>query len=536
MEYKVFYNRYFYWIIFIVFFIRTFAFEKGYDVTFYELELKVIPQDQFISGINTIYFKCEKDLSILEIDLSYNMSIDSVVLFGKGKVNFDRYQDKVVFSLEHVLLKDKSYVILVYFNGKPQVAKRPPWQGGFIWDKDAYNRDWIGVACQVDGASLWWPCSEDLSDEPDSMNISCWVPNELQCISNGNLVGIKTEDAYTRYQWHVSYPINVYNVTLNIGHYSHFSNKYIGANQLDTLNMDYYILSYNIDSAKKQFQQVPEILSCLEKYFGPYPFPKDGYALVETPYVGMEHQSAIAYGNKFQNGYSGKKTNGLEFDYIILHETAHEWWGNSVTAATASEWWIQESFTTYAEALFLECKYDYRTAIDYLLEQKKNIRNAESMIQNGRQHDTDIYYKGAWMLHTLRNVINNDSLWFKIIYNLADEFKHEIVTSSEVISYFNNQSKLNLSPIFNQYLNHKNPPVFQYAMDYKKGDMILSYRWETDVEDFNMPVEINFPNKTFARIFPTQKWKKLKIKGAGFTYIELAHSLFYITEQFDAKE
>ena len=335
------------------------------------------------------------------------------------------------------------------------------------------------------GASSWWPNKDHQSDEPDSMLISCQVPAGLQCIANGNLRFHdlrKSSMYYNTFHWFVSNPINNYDVSLNIGDYTHFSDVYVSGQ--DTLDLDYYVLRYNEEKAKEQFQEVKPMLECYDKFFGPYPFWEDGYALVETPYLGMEHQSAIAYGNDFLPGYKGN-TNfiaGLDFDYIIVHETGHEWWGNSITANDIADMWIQESFCTYSEVLFVECMYGYDNMIKYVENQMRMVRNDKPIVGIPHVHQKgssgDMYQKGSAVLHTIRSLIENDSLWYDLILSMTEHFKHQTIDGIDVLNYINEKSGYNFDDLYEQYLYTTNLPQFQYKIVRKRGKTYLQYRWE----------------------------------------------------------
>ncbi|MEE9169529.1 MAG: M1 family metallopeptidase, partial [bacterium] len=391
-----------------------------YDVKYYHLDIRVDPKTKSVSGSNKIRFTVVEPFEKMQIDLVENMQIDRIV-FEDLELPFEREYGAVFIQFPRTMKKDMEREITVFYSGKPQVAERPPWEGGLVWREDEEGNPWVAVTCQGTGAYVWWPNKEHQSDEPDSMMISVTVPDSLMNISNGRLRG-KTElqDGWTRYDWFVSYPINNYNVTLNIGKYAHFSEEYVDMDG-DALTLDYYVMPYNLDKAKKQFEQVKPMMACFEKFFGKYPFSNDVYKLVESPHLGMEHQSAVAYGNKFLQGYLGKASSevGTKFDFIIVHESAHEWWGNSVTSKDIADMWIHESFGAYAEALYVECLFGYDEALEYVNGKKPGIGNARPIIGVygvNNEGSKDMYDKGQLFLNTLRHVIDNDSLWFETIY------------------------------------------------------------------------------------------------------------------------
>lgn len=500
----------------------------AYDVTFYDLNLKVDPRQKFISGYNTVHYEVVQDFEMIQVDLFANMQIDSITTANQT-LPFVREGDAVFIEFPAIQPKGTSNHITIYYKGNPIEAERPPWDGGFVWQKDATGKDWIGVACEGIGASLWWPNKDHLSDEPDSMKITCAVPDGLMCVANGNLINTeKSREGYQQFTWRVQYPINNYNVSLNIADYAHIRDVYQSA-EGEELALDYYVLKYNEGKAKEHFKQVHEMLACFEHSYGKYPFWDDGYALVETPYWGMEHQGAIAYGNDYQNNEFG-------FDFIIVHESAHEYWGNSISVNDHAEMWIHEAFTTYAEALYLECKGDFPTAIRYLLSQKPKIQNSQVILgplgvnYNGWE-DADMYYKGTWMLHSIRNTINNDSLWFATIKNMYQHFAYQHVSSADIISYMSKATGYSLQPIFELFLSHTVVPKLEYRIRKgRKGKYALEYRWNTPVDGFNMGMRYTSDDGESVLIYPNNTWQQTTIPSQR--ELKFAKELFY----FDAVE
>jgi aminopeptidase N len=482
-----------------------------YDVTHYDLNLKVKPDEKFIAGYNAITFRATQDFSIMQVDLAANMVIDRI-LYEEYQVRFRREGDAVFINLNKTVPAGTTGTVKIYYQGQPRIAPNPPWDGGFSWEKDKKGRPWIGVSCEGLGASTWWPCKDHPSDEPDSMRIYCEVPEPLMCVANGNLSGVvSAPGGYKGYDWRVSYPINNYNVTLNIANYAHLEDEYTAADG-EKLAVDYYILDYNKDKAKKHFEQVKPMLACFEKRFGKYPFWRDGFALVETPYWGMEHQSAVAYGNNYRN-------NEFDFDFIIIHESAHEYFGNSLSAKDHAELWIHESFTTYAEVLYLECLTgSTEKTIEYLKKQRMRIRNLDPMVgQFGINYnywrDSDIYFKGTWMLHSIRHTIANDTLWYNTIYDFAQQFRIQNLSTEQVINFFNKRTGKNLTPIFKQYLFHTQVPQLEYKWEQKGKKTTFSYRWKATESSFNMPVWVHInKEKGWVKIFPTAQWQSLTDK------------------------
>lgn len=504
-----------------------------FDVTHYDLHVAVDIDSKSISGVNHIHFKNVTDFDSLQIDLFENMDIDSIVFSG-SKLNYTRLYNAVFVQLGRKMKKGEKAKISVYYHGTPIAAKNAPWDGGFVWKEDHNGKPFVGVACEGMGASSWWPNKDHLSDEPENMKITCTVPEGLMCVSNGELVKEEHDDKTSTWSWLVSYPINNYNVTLNIADYAHFSDKYINASD-EVLKLDYYVLKDNLDKAKVQFEQVKGMMMCFEEAFGPYPFYKDGYALVETPYLGMEHQGAIAYGNKYKPGYLGRHPEGMDFDYIIIHETGHEWFGNSVSMNDMADMWIHESFTTYSESVYVEWKYGYKNMLKYLEYQRNFINNKTPIIGphgvNKEGNSGDMYYKGAWMLHTLRNVLADDDLFKSIIKGIAQEFKHRTVDGEEVIAYINEQAGQDLSKFFEQYLENKDVPILEYSV---VGNT-LELKWKTEVREFQMPLELNIPSKGDLRVTVNSwDWTEVTIKGKDRKNLNFRDDLFlFIAKELD---
>jgi aminopeptidase N len=515
---------------------------RMYDVKFYDLFIKVEPDKKYISGSNEIRFVAEENLDSLQIDLFANMELDSIV-FEQKKLKYTRDGDHIFTYLPHKIMKGSNVIVKIYYQGHPHEAIKPPWDGGFVWSKDSLGYDWIGVACEGVGASLWWPCKDYLGDEPDSMGINITIPCTQQCnigppceilpVANGQLmlpvkwgktVNFRERKREFKFQYFINYPINTYDVTINIGHFSSVRDSIIYIDSKLLLN--FKVVSHGVSysdprkfndrvSAKEKAQsyfppRVKNMLECFEHYFGPYPFPKDGYSLVETPYWGMEHQSCIAYGNNFKDS-----TLGFNFDFILIHESAHEWWGNSLSCSDEAEMWLHESFATYAEALYVEYYWGYEKSIEYLVKQKPRIANKEPVIgpfgvNYHNRPDNDIYYKGSWMLHTLRSAINNDSLWFKIIYTYADKFKRSIVHTEDFVKLVNAMTGKDYTNFFDEYLRHEELPVLEYTVKTTRHKLKLRYKWIADVKNFDMPIDVKSGNKNY-RINPQAQWQKTSI-------------------------
>lgn len=498
-------------------------FRNVFDVKYYNLQLRIIPEQRYITGSNTIHFLVKNDFRRIQLDLFDNLKIDSVIFKGQT-LRFKREGNAFFVDFPDTQKKGDVGAVTVHYQGKPIVAERAPWDGGFVWARDSLFQPWVGVACEGIGASLWWPNKDHLSDEPDSMQISLEVPEGLMAVSNGNLKK-KSElpDNFVRFDWFVSYPINNYNVTANIADYAHIQDTYENKKG-EKLDLDYYVLAYNEAKARDHFKQVHKMLACFEESYGPYPFWKDGYALVETPYWGMEHQGAIAYGNEYQN-------NEFDFDFIIIHESAHEYWGNSVSVKDHAEMWIHEAFTTYAETLYLECRDDYDTSVAYLMTQKPKIVNELPIIgplgvnYSGWQ-DADMYYKGAWMLHSMRNTLNNSALWQATIKSLYKEFAMSQPDSEDIIDYMVTETGYDLEPIFDLFLNYTVVPKLEYRFTKEKGTKRMEYRWNTPVNGFNMAMKIKSDDQAYKLIYPTDEWQSLAFEGKVKS-IEFAEDSFY---------
>lgn len=480
-----------------------------FDVSHYGLNIKVDIAQKSIVGYNEIYFKVLAPTKKIQLDLYENMKVDSVV-WNFQKLQYNREFGAVFIDFPSVLESNSNHQIKFYYSGNPIIAKRAPWDGGFIFKKDTSGKPWVGVACQGDGASIWYPCKDSQSDEPENgATIKVAVPNGLMNVSNGRLLGSEDlKNGYTRWDWEVKNPINSYDITLNIADYAHFSENYKG------LDLDYYVLRENLEKAKIQFEQVKPMMDCFQSKFGAYPFTNDGYKLIETNYLGMEHQSAVAYGNKYLKGYLGGDLSGtgvgLNFDFIIIHESGHEWFGNSITAKDIADMWIHEGFTCYTESVYVECQLGYEKAQIYINGLKKNIQNDKPIIGPfgvNQEGSGDMYYKGALMLNTIRSVLNNDEKWWNLLLDYSNKFKHKIIESNDVISFFNSKSDLNLTPIFNQYLRFKNIPI----LELRKSKDKLEFRWKTDEQLFEMPIDIT-KNGQKIRIHPSTKWQKSNFK------------------------
>jgi len=503
-----------------------------YDVTSYTLDIKVDPGARTLSGSNTVQFKVVTDFKRMQLDLTPTMEIEKI-LFGGQKLHFEREFGAVYIDLPEMMRQGTVQTVTVFYSGVPQVAARPPWDGGFIWKQDAKGNPWVAVTVQGDGAYLWWPNKEHQSDEPDSMLLRVTIPDSLMNISNGRLRG-KTNlgNGWTRWDWFISQPINNYNVTLNIGKFAHFDDFHVGTDG-DTLTLDYWVMPQNLAAAKKQFTQVKSMLNCFEKLFGKYPFYADGYKLIESPHNGMEHQSAVAYGNGYKNGYRFQSWTdiGLKFDFIIVHESAHEWWGNSVTSKDIADMWIHESFGAYAEALYVECLYGYDAYLKYQNGRKQGVRFDRPIIGAYNVNNAgsgDMYSKGALILGTLRSVIDNDSLWFDIIHGIQDTFKYQTVTAEDIFNFINQKTGTDYTYFFDQYFRHTNLPELMVRVTEKGDSVSAAYKWNADVRDFRMPVKVTTSKNELAFIYPTSDWQTVTLHGLTPEDFRVAEELFFI--------
>ena len=492
------------------------------DLLFYHLDLRVDPKKKFISGRNTIRFKMLEDGTRIQLELFPAMQIDRIVL-GHSALKYERDGDTVFVDFPKTLRKGKTYSIDFYYSGHPVQQGR---FGCFTFGKDASGHPWIYTACEETGASVWWPNKDQWRDEVRDMRISVAVPNGLMDVSNGKFDGKRDlGDGYTQWNWRVHYPINNYDVALNIGNYEHFSDKY------GKLALDFYALPEDLDKAKRQFAQAKGMLEAFTHYFGEYPFVKDGYKLVQVPYSGMEHQSAVSYGNLFVNGYLGRDWTGVgispRFDFIIIHESGHEWFGNSITAADKSDMWIHEGWTTYLESLYVEYRWGKADALKYLNAYKLKVKNLKPIIAErgvNAEPPPDQYFKGALFINTLRSVVNDDTKWFALLHDFYQHFKYQNIMTEDVAAYFSQQTGMDLTPVFDQYLRHTAIPMLELKFD--EGAGTVAYRWKADEKGFAMPVRVGL-KEHWEVIHPTTEWQTMKT-SLGKDQFEVATELYYI--------
>ena len=499
-----------------------------YDINYYHLDIRIDIDNRSISGSNLFKFTATRDFDKLQFDLFEDLNITKVICDGK-EIKFTREFNAVYLDFPETIKKGTVNEFTVYYNGKPTVAKRAPWDGGFVFSKDKAGKPWVATAVQGFGASSWWPTKDHQADEVDSMLISIAVPEGLMDVSNGRLRSVdKLNDGYSRYNWFVSYPINNYSVSLNVADYKHFSDSYDGEN--GKLTLDYYVLPENLEQAKKHFgEDVKPMLKCFEHWFGPYPFYRDGFKLIETPYLGMEHQSAVTYGNKYRKGYLGRDLSGtglgLKWDFIIIHESGHEWFGNNITSKDIADMWLHEGFTTYSEGLFVECTQGKEAGIKYIAGLRKNIANDRPIIGHynvNAEGSGDMYPKGANLLQTIRALLKNDKKWREILRGLNKQFGLKTTTTEMVEDYLSKHTGMNLKPVFDQYLRSTQIPELTYEI--KNGK--LSYKWTNVVDGFSMPVLVSDGNKSIW-LKPGKSEKSIAYKGGTLT----VDPAFYVTSK-----
>ena len=482
-----------------------------WDLNYYHLDISVNPEKKYIEGSNLVYYTVLSSNYVMQIDLQEPLELimakqegEELEIQKEGNAYFiNLKKNQIVGSLEKIKL---------FYKGNPREAVNAPWDGGISWEKDDNGNHFIASSCQGLGASVWWPNKDHMYDEVDSMKISVNVPKGLTNVSNGRLLEIEEKKNSNTFHWFVNNPINNYGVNINIGDYVRFSEVYDGEN--GNLDLDYFVLSYNLAKAKEQFKQVPMMIEAFEHWFGPYPFYEDSFKMVEAPYLGMEHQSSITYGNGYTNGYKGSSypSNskwGLKFDYIIIHEGGHEWFANNITYRDIADMWIHEGFTTYSENLYVEYFYGKEAGAEYVISSRKGISNFKPIITGeygvNRESSGDIYAKGANVLHTLRQLTKDDELWRDTLRGINKDFFHQTVSSNQIENYISKKLNINLKKFFDQYLRDTRIPIFEYEIN----DGELKYRWSNVINGFNMPIEINLDNKSI-KLFPVMDWKHLK--------------------------
>ena len=492
-----------------------------WDVSFYDLRVAIDPADSSIRGSNAITYQVQATpwpaARELQIDLMVPLEVDSIVQDGRS-LRFRRDGNAFFATPADSQPAGAAKTVTVYYHGRPQIAKRPPWEGGFTWGADSLGRPWVVTTDQGMGASVWWPNKDTQADEPDSQRVALTVPNPLTDVSNGRLRSVTPNpDGTTTWEWFVANPINNYAIAVAAGHYAHWSETYQG--ERGTLTLDFWPLDYHLEAARRQFPQVRTTIECFEHWFGPYPWYEDGYKLIEVSNNGMEHQSAVSYGNGYANGYRGRDGSGtglgMKWDFIIVHETAHEWWGNNITTSDLADMWVHESFANYAEGLYTECLFGKEDGARYVIGTRRLIDNEAPIIPAAygvnAQGSGDMYPKGGNMLHTIRQIVGNDEKWRGILRGLNEAFRHRIVTGVEVQRYIGEQAGVDLSKVFEQYLTTTRIPVLEYRIDGRT----LEYRWTDAVPGFDMPVEVTLPGGAVRTLRPMTSWQSTPVTRGG---------------------
>ena len=485
-----------------------------WDLQHYDLDVEVIPSEKTIKGTNTVTYTVLKKNDVMQIDLQPPMKLEKAIQDNK-ELSIKNDGNAHFIKLQKKQKQGKVYKLTLYFSGKPQEAKNAPWDGGFSWKKDKNGIPFIATSNQGIGASIWWPNKDHAYDEPDNgVDLAVTVPSSLVAVGNGRLQKTDDNGATKTWHWKVVNPINNYGVNINIGDYVNFSETYKG--EKGELDMDYWVLSYNLEKAKEQFKQAPKMMEAFEHWFGPYPFYEDSFKLVEVPYLGMEHQSSVTYGNKYKNGYLGRDLSGsgwgMKFDFIIIHEAGHEWFANNITNIDVADMWIHEGFTNYSESLYVDYHFGKEAASEYVVGLRRSIQNDRPIIGTYNvQHEgsSDMYNKGGNILHTLRQLVEDDGKWRSILRGLNKEFYHQTVSSKQVEEYISEKSGIDLTEFWNQYLRTVKIPKVEYKIDENE----LQFRYVNSIENFDMPV-IAIINGNEEWIYPTSEWKTKEFSKA----------------------
>ncbi|MEO5818832.1 MAG: M1 family metallopeptidase [Gemmatimonadaceae bacterium] len=506
-----------------------------WDVAFYDLHVAISPSDSSIRGYNGITYRVLKPAREMQIDLMLPLVVDSMVQDGRH-LSYRREGAAFFVTLAASQRVGDRKTVTVFYHGRPQVARNPPWQGGFSWTTDSLGRPWVATTDQGMGASVWWPNKDTQADEPDSQRVALTLPDPMMNVSNGRLRTVQHhDDGTTTYEWFAKNPINNYAIAVAAGSYVHYSDVYSGMK--GPLTMDYWPLDYDLENAKRQWVQAKSMMQCFEHWFGPYPWYEDGYKLIQVPNTGMEHQSAVSYGNWFQNGYrkrDGSGTGlGLKWDFIIVHESAHEWFGNNITAKDNADMWVHESFANYAEGLYTECLFGKDDGARYIIGNRRGIRNDRPIIPAYGVNDQgsgDMYPKGGEMLHTIRQLVNDDEKWRSILGGLNRTFWHQTVMGSQVEQYISQQAGMNLGKVFDQYLRTTMIPTFEYRI----ADGTLTYRWANVVPDFDMPLRVKLEGANFTLIHPTAQWQTASTSLASPASFAVDENFYVVPKAVDA--
>jgi aminopeptidase N len=493
---------------------------EWWDVLHYHLSVEFFPDTRTIKGSNVITFKTLKAGGKMQIDLQPPLAVTKIT-HGASELKFEREGNVYWVSFEKEIAKGVEDKIQIFYEGRPQVSRNPPWEGGVTWGHDDLGEWFIQTTCQGIGASIWWANKDIGYDEPDrGMQIDVTVPENLVAVSNGRLkkIDANTSAKTKTFHWEVVNPINNYGVNVNIGNFVHWEEKFQGSG--GALDLQYWVLAHQKEVAIKHFKEVPRMLKAFEHWFGKYPFYEDGYKLVAVSYPGMEHQSSVTYGNWFRNGYrlwdvSGTGV-GLKFDFIIVHESGHEWFGNNISMKDAADMWVHEGFTNYSENLFVEYHFGKKDAEDYVIGSRRNIRNDATIIGTynaNREGSGDMYYKGGNMLHTIRHIINDDQKWLGILRGLNKDFWHQTVTTAQIEAYISQKAGIDLSKVFDQYLRTIKIPLLQYKIDGNK----LSFKYDRVVAGFAMPVRVNVNGREM-KLTPTETLQTITLPEAVTTF------------------
>ncbi len=519
-----------------------------WNVLRYNIDVQPDFEKKTIVGTVEIIIKALKDGNVLQIDLAeplkvteilevkYSIESGKEIVLPSHVLSFEQENNIIMVRLNKPKRKGTKFGLLIHYNGTPREAITPPWDGGWIWKKDKQDRPWMSVACQGLGASAWYPCKDYQGDKPDMGGaITITIPDTLVAVANGKLVSKRTnhDSGFTKYRWEVKNPINNYNIIPYIGKYVNFTDTFMG--EKGKLNLSYWVLDYNLDKAKEQFKQAKLMLRAFEYWFGPYPFYEDDYKLVEAPHLGMEHQSAIAYGNQFKNGYLGRDLSfsgwGNKWDYIIVHESGHEWFGNNITTKDIADMWVHEGFTTYSETLFTEYYYGKKAGDEYNMGMRFNILNNKNIIGTygvNKEGSEDMYFKGSNMIHTIRHSINNDTLFRQILRGLNKKFFHQTVTTQQVETYINKMSGMNFNAVFNQYLRTTKIPELEYFADTVQH--LFKYKWNNTVDSFHLRLILQPSGKT---IIPGNEYQIAEVSKEDMNWIinKGISKAFYIKEK-----
>lgn len=507
-----------------------------FDVIHYDLTLMIDSSvsNRQIKGKNSIQFIVTEDTDVLQIDLASQFSIDSIQ-FNHTNCEYQKVENSLFIKLPEKLKKGEKHELSIQYQGTPLLAKQAPWDGGFVYKKDTSGNPFIGVACEGIGAHSWWPCKDLLSDRCDSMDIHIVVPSGLDAIANGKLVKKEENPEINIFHWKVTYPIANYNISVTIGKFAHFQEVY--KHKKTTYPIDYYVLTENLEIAKKHFKQVKPMLKTYEKFLGPYPFANDGFKIIEAPYLGMEHQSAVAYGNGYQNGYNGRYFSPIskKFDFIIIHESGHEYWGNNIGMNDRSDMWINEGFCTYSELLYVEKQFGKKYTTDYMNYWKQVIQNQEAIVNerySNLEPTVDIYYKGALLIHTLRYLLNNDRLFFFFLKEIQRKYAHQTMDTETMIKEFSSLTKSSFEDVFHVFLNQASPAILNHTLTpTDDGNYRFRFKWDA-VEKLTMPIEFRYGKKRY-KIDVTEKWGEMTLPKKGNKHFEIDESKTYFIIKYE---